>query len=128
MERLRYIDKLKTSGGEILQVSSEIKGTLFEKHIGEVIFNQLPAGSVSGAPKPSTLNIIAKAEGEKRGYYCGVFGYFDGKNLDSAVMIRYIEADDSGNKFFRSGGGITSKSTPEKAYEEGINKIYLQFV
>ena len=129
VRRFRYIDRLRVSRGEILQVSSEVTGRLtgdYYSRLGEVVFGMLPAGSISGAPKPSTLRIIARAEGERRGFYTGVFGYFDGKRLDSAVMIRYIEVRD-GRYYFRSGGGITINSECRAEYEEVLAKVYLPF-
>ena len=129
VRRFRYIDRLRVSRGEILQVSSEVTGRLtgdYYSRLGEVVFGMLPAGSISGAPKPSTLRIIARAEGERRGFYTGVFGYFDGKRLDSAVMIRYIEVRD-GRYYFRSGGGITINSDCRAEYEEVLAKVYLPF-
>ena len=84
----------------------------------------LPAGSVSGAPKPKTLEIIANAEREKRGYYTGVVGYFDGDKLDCGVMIRVIERIEN-RYFYRSGGGITTQSDAEMEYEEMIDKVYV---
>lgn len=127
VEKLRYIDKLHTSSGTILQVSSLISGKLLTEDLGDILFQLMPAGSISGAPKPSTLNILKTAEGEPRGFYCGVFGYFNGLSLDSAVMIRYIEKTEE-NLFFRSGGGITVNSSSEDEYNEVIEKIYLPFV
>lgn len=129
VERFRYIDKLQTSRGEILQVSSEIVGDLdkvFNENLGNIISKLLPAGSISGAPKTSTINLIQSSEKEKRGFYTGIFGFFDGKDLDSAVIIRYIEKEND-NYYFRSGGGITINSNPEEEYKEAINKIYLPF-
>ena len=127
--RFRYIDRLGTSNGEILQVSSEVAGDLTGdcfSRLGDIVFGLLPAGSISGAPKPSTLNIIARAEKEPRGYYTGVFGYFDGEGFDSAVMIRFIEQRD-GKFYFRSGGGITINSDREAEYKEVLEKVYLPF-
>lgn len=126
VEKLRYIDKLYTSNGTILQVSSTISGKLLGDDMGDLFFKILPAGSISGAPKPSTLSILRNAEGERRGFYCGVFGYFNGSSLDSAVMIRYIERANE-NLFFRSGGGITINSSCSDEYNEVIEKIYLPF-
>ena len=63
VRRFRYIDRLRVSRGEILQVSSEVTGRLtgdYYSRLGEVVFGMLPAGSISGAPKPSTLRIIAR--------------------------------------------------------------------
>lgn len=125
----RYIDKLETNRGPILQVSSEIEGTLpedYPAHIGTLFFELLPAGSVSGAPKEATIRIIREAENEPRGFYTGVAGYFDGETLESFVLIRFIEQSGS-QLFFRSGGGITANSNSNKEYEEAIRKVYLPF-
>ena len=127
VKRFKYIERLKTHQGELLQMSSEIEGKLpadFRKSLGDILFRLLPAGSISGAPKQKTLEIIRKVEAYERGFYTGVFGYFDGQNLDSAVAIRYIERQ--GKKLlFKSGGGITYMSDWEKEYEEMINKVYV---
>jgi para-aminobenzoate synthetase component 1 len=127
VKRFRYLEEIRTNSKNLLQASSEIVGDLpddYAANIGDIVTRLLPAGSVSGAPKPKTLEIISDAEQEERGYYTGVFGLFDGANLDSAVMIRFIEQ--VGNRFYyRSGGGITSQSDPELEYEEAINKVYL---
>lgn len=128
VKRFRYIDKIETNNKNILQVSSEIEGILkgdYYSRLGDIIFAMLPAGSVSGAPKKATLNIIKQAEAEPRGYYCGVWGYFDGEDLISSVVIRYIEQDKSRNLYFRSGGGVTAYSNWIKEYEEVLDKIYL---
>jgi para-aminobenzoate synthetase component 1 len=70
------------------------------------------------------MEIIREAEGEERGYYTGVFGYYDGNVLDSGVMIRFIERQ--GTKYFyRSGGGITTQSVAESEYQEVIDKVYV---
>ncbi len=129
VKRFRYIDKIETNNGKLLQVSSEIEGMLpdnFHENIGNIINELLPAGSVTGAPKVKTVKIIKEIETGKRGYYTGVFGYFRNKHLDSAVMIRFIENID--NKFyFRSGGGITNLSIAENEYKELIDKVYAPF-
>lgn len=130
VKQFRYIDHIKTQTHNLLQVSSEITGTLkhgYHRQIADIIFGMLPAGSICGAPKAATVRLIQQAENEPRGYYTGIFGYFDGKDLDSGVLIRYIELD--GNQlFYRSGGGITAYSNWESEYEEVLNKIYLPFV
>jgi len=127
VKRYRYIDRISTNKGDLLQVSSEITGELpadYPEYLGTIIFSLLPAGSISGAPKPKTLEIIEAAEGYKRGFYTGIFGYFDGQDLDSTVMIRFIEKE--GNKLiFKSGGGITSQSDATSEYNELIQKVYV---
>lgn len=127
VSRFRYIEELKTNQKNLLQVSSEVCGQLaddFHSRLGDMLIALLPAGSVSGAPKPKTLEVIREAEGEDRGYYTGVFGFYDGEKLDSAVMIRYIEKSED-QFFYRSGGGITTQSNALREYKEAIDKIYV---
>ena len=129
VNKFRYTEKINTDLGPLFQTVSEIEGKLKTNYInkfGDIFLSLLPAGSVSGAPKDQTLEIIKKAELEPRGYYTGVFGYYDGiKNcLKSSVMIRFIE--NINNKlYYRSGGGITVYSTAIKEYNEMIRKIYV---
>ncbi len=127
VQRFRYVDKISTVGKEILQVSSEIVGELpdnFRENFGDLLFEILPAGSVSGAPKKRTIELINEIEGIERGFYTGICGIFDGESFDSCVMIRFIEKTEDG-LFFRSGGGITHLSNPEDEYKEMIEKIYV---
>lgn len=125
--RYRYIDELLTNRGHLLQVSSEVRGKLAENwqaSLGETLFSLLPAGSITGAPKKKTMEIIAEAETYERGFYTGVMGYFDGRKLDSAVMIRFMEQQ-GGQLLFKSGGGITSKSDLLSEYNEMKQKVYV---
>jgi para-aminobenzoate synthetase component 1 len=127
VNKFRYIDHLTTLHRTLLQVSSEIEGTLpndFHSKLGDIFMALLPAGSVSGAPKKKTLEIIAENESNSRGYYTGVFGIFDGENVDSAVMIRYIEKSDD-RLWYRSGCGITNQSECASEYKEMIDKVYV---
>ncbi len=129
VNKFRFIERLKTNFGDILQVSSEIEGTLsdnFYKHLGDLIFKLLPAGSISGAPKEKTVEIINAAESHNRDFYTGIFGIFDGKNLDSGVLIRYIEKRNN-QLYFKSGGGITFLSEANSEYNEMIKKVYVPF-
>ena len=127
VDRYRYIDTLHTNKGDILQTSSEISGLLpddYRQHLGEIIDAQLPAGSITGAPKKKTVEIIREAERYDRGFYTGVMGIFNDGELNSAVMIRFVEQDENGMAF-KAGGGITAKSCCRKEYEEVLQKIYL---
>ncbi|OIN58764.1 aminodeoxychorismate synthase component I [Arsenicibacter rosenii] len=127
VERYRYLEEVKTQRGSLLQVSSEIAGLLpgnWPDRLGDLFLKLLPAGSISGAPKPKTLEIIRTAEWYDRGYYTGVAGYFDGRNLDSGVLIRFIEQQENG-LVFKSGGGITAQSDVYAEYQELIDKVYL---
>ena len=129
VSRFRYFTEIKAPEHTIYQVSSEIKGQLppeWPSQIGSIFDKLLPAGSILGAPRESTRQLISEAEGSHtRGYYCGVFGYFDGEALDSSVLIRFIREDKAGQKYYHSGGGITINSDLEHEYQEVIDKIYL---
>ena len=130
VEKFRYLSHIQTNHKNLWQVSSQISGDLqknYISNIGDIIFKMLPAGSVSGAPKQKTLEIISKVENYQRGYYTGVFGYFDGQNLDSCVIIRYIENID-GQLVYKSGGGITFMSDVDKEYDEMLKKVYVPIV
>ena len=127
IEKYRYIDTITSNSDSLLQVSSCIRGIVkdeFKSKIGSIIFKMLPAGSICGAPKPKTLEIIKEVETHTRGFYTGIMGYFDGNNLESAVMIRYIEKRNE-NYYYKSGGGITTQSNVEDEYNELIQKIYV---
>lgn len=127
VEKFRFIDEISTHERKILQVSSEISGKLpenFHENLGNIFDKLLPAGSICGAPKRKTVEIICEAETYNRNFYTGVFGVFDGENLDSAVMIRFIEKTSEG-LVFKSGGGITHQSQAKEEYNEMIQKVYV---
>lgn len=125
--RFKYLERLVTSRGDILQMSSEVVGELepdWHSRLGSLLDSLLPAGSISGAPKERTCELIAEAEGISRGYYTGICGYYDGESLDTGVLIRYIEQDGA-QCYYRSGGGITINSQMSEEYQECIQKVYL---
>lgn len=127
--KFRYLDLLKTNEKQLLQVSSEIKGYLgneWRQNLGNILTKLLPAGSISGAPKPETIKIIQQAEFNDREFYTGICGHFDGESLDTGVMIRFIKKEND-KLIFCSGGGITSFSKAEKEYQEMMDKVYLAF-
>lgn len=127
VDEFQRIDLIRTASKDLYAMSSEISGEIrneFRGKIGSIIKSLLPAGSILGAPKKKTLEIILEAENYERGYYTGVCGYFDGKNFDSCVMIRFIEKENN-RLFFKSGGGITHLSTFADEYTEMKNKIYV---
>ncbi|MFM1913263.1 MAG: Aminodeoxychorismate synthase [Bacteroidota bacterium] len=127
--KYKYLDLIKTNQGNLWQMSSIIEGKILKEYqnkFGSILKELLPAGSISGAPKLKTLELIKEAEQYDRRFYTGIMGYFDGKKFNSGVMIRFIEKK-SDEYYFKSGGGITVFSNCEKEYEELIQKIYLPF-
>lgn len=130
VDKFRFVEKINAGNKKLLQVSSQISAHLepnWNERIGDILTSILPAGSITGTPKKKTVEILESLESYERDFYTGVFGIFDGKNLDSAVMIRFIEENTKGEKFYKSGGGITCDSNALHEYEELLDKIYLPF-
>jgi len=124
----RYPSYIRHGEKTIVQTSTDIRGRLRQdKDMASVILGLLPAGSVSGAPKRMTLDIIRQAEGAPRGFYTGIAGVYDGENIDTCVIIRYIEKKEGGT-FFRSGGGITVYSRAQDEYAELLEKVYVPII
>lgn len=127
VEKFRYLTTIEAGNKKLHQVSSHISGKLddsWKHNIGNILQALLPAGSISGTPKKKSVELIEAIEGYERGYFSGIFGYFDGDNLYSAVSIRYIEQTVNG-LIYKSGGGITADSTPHSEYQELLDKIYI---
>ncbi len=108
----------------VMHMVSDVYGILDEKYDMFDLFKAtFPAGTVTGAPKIKAMELIAKYEGIKRGYYAGSVGYFgfDG-NMDSAITIRtaLIKNDEV---IFQAGAGIVADSKPELEYKEVNNKL-----
>lgn len=88
-----------------------------------VLFDSLPAGSITGSPKKRACEIIQELEGASRGAYCGTMGYL---NFDSTgqfnVLIRTLQAQSSKLTLW-AGGGVTVLSDREQEYQECLDKI-----
>ena len=135
VDKYRYIDVLHTNKGDILQTSSEISGRLpedYPHHLGEILDAQLPAGSITGAPKDKTMQIIQEAEGYDRGFYTGIMGIYDQGELNSAVMIRFIEEETSpvdfetdGEKNFKASEGKGDEASEGKE-PKASRKLYFK--
>jgi para-aminobenzoate synthetase component 1 len=127
VKKFRYVEEIEAGAKKLLQVSSHISGeldSLWRENLGSILNNLLPAGSISGTPKKSTLQIIENVEDYDREYFSGVFGIFDGKSFDSGVMIRFIQKKKN-ELIYKSGGGITLDSNPVDEYNELLDKVYI---
>lgn len=130
VDKFRFIDKINAGDKKLLQVSSKISGHLNEnwnEKIGDILTSLLPAGSITGCPKKKTVEILKKVESYDREYYTGIFGIYDGKTLDSSVLIRFIQKDKDNQLYYKSGGGITCDANVNLEYQELLDKIYLPF-
>lgn len=81
-----------------------------------------PGGSITGAPKVRSMEIIAEIENVVRGPYCGSVGYigFDG-NMDTSIAIRTMAIKNQ-TVTYQAGGAIVADSTPLEEYQETLDK------
>ncbi|AEI09194.1 anthranilate synthase component I [Corynebacterium resistens DSM 45100] len=107
----------------IMHLVSGVSGRLAEgKTAVDAFAATFPAGTLSGAPKPSAMSIIDELEQTRRGIYGGTVGYFDfGGNTDQAIAIRTGLYKD-GTVYVQAGGGIVADSDPLAEDEETQNK------
>lgn len=97
------------------------------KSVIDLLRGCFPGGSITGAPKLRSMQIIEELEPNRRGVYCGAIGYigFDG-NMDTNIAIRTAvysqDENGSGEINFYAGGGIVADSVLEKEYAETLDK------
>ncbi|HLD28925.1 MAG TPA: aminodeoxychorismate synthase component I, partial [bacterium] len=120
VERLRAIEKHPT----VFHTVSDIRGILKPKlSFSDIMRALFPGGSITGAPKIRSMEIIEELEPSRRNIYCGSIGYIDfNGNFDLNIAIRTLLLR-KGRVFYQSGGGIVADSDPEKEYEETLHKI-----
>jgi len=107
----------------VMHIVSELEGTLEEGKTGvDALISCLPAGTVSGAPKPRAMQIINDLEKVKRGVYAGAIGYINANSdVDFAIAIRSLVIKDQ-HAYLQAGAGIVAESIPKNEYMETINK------
>jgi len=107
----------------VYQLTSDIKGKLKTNNISDVILNLFPSGSITGAPKLRTMEIIKELEKESRGVYTGLIGMFSKNHSVANVAIRTLELDQkSKTGVLGIGSGIVWDSKPEQEYDEVLLK------
>jgi anthranilate/para-aminobenzoate synthase component I len=102
----------------VSQIECELRPGWTLRGLIEAMF---PGGSVTGAPKRRTMEIIDALEGEPRGIYCGALVVLEPGGLRLSIAIRTGLLDDHG-LHLRSGGGIVADSDPELERLETIDK------
>lgn len=102
---------------------STIKGKLMDDiTFGDIIRGTFPGGSITGAPKLRSMEVIEELENVSRSIYTGSIGYISNNgNLDFNIAIRTPVINDEG-VFYNVGGGMVWDSDPADEYEETIHK------
>lgn len=120
VEEMMHVERYS----HVMHIVSDVHATLRDdKDMFDLLAATFTAGTMTGAPKIRSMELIAQLEGVKRGFYSGTIGYFgfDG-NMDSAITIRtaLIKKDQI---ILQAGAGIVADSVHELEYLEVTNKL-----
>lgn len=144
-ENVMIVDLLRNDLGRIAQVGSVRVPQLFEIEkyptlfqmtstvsakllpnlsVAEIFQSLFPCGSITGAPKISTMRLIAELENEPREIYCGSIGFMNPNGTATFnVAIRTLLMDsETGMAEYGVGGGITWDSVDDDEYHEALTK------
>ena len=119
VEKLMTVERYS----HVMHLVSSLRGRLREDvDCFDALMSCFPAGTVSGAPKVRSMEIIEELEKTRRGIYAGGILYLDfAGNLDSCIALRTMVIK-NGVAYVQAGGGIVNDSTPEGEYDESVNK------
>ena len=119
VEKLMTVERYS----HVMHLVSSLRGRLREDvDCFDALMACFPAGTVSGAPKVRSMEIIEELEKTRRGIYAGGILYLDfAGNLDSCIALRTMVIK-NGVAYVQAGGGIVADSTPEGEYDESVNK------
>ena len=107
----------------VMHIVSNVKGQLKkDANYADIIKATFPGGTITGAPKVRTMEIIEELEPTRRGIYTGSIGWigFDG-DMELNIVIRTLFAKD-GFGYVQAGAGIVIDSNPEHEYKESLKK------
>ncbi|MDO8606405.1 MAG: anthranilate synthase component I [Phaeospirillum sp.] len=107
----------------VMHIVSNVEGKIREGcDAMDALMAGFPAGTTSGAPKIRAMEIIDELETERRSFYAGAIGYFDGNgNMDTCIALRTTLVKD-GTMYIQAGAGIVADSVPLSEHEECMNK------
>ncbi len=107
----------------VMHLVSDVTGKLAkDKDAFDLFRATFPAGTVSGAPKVRSMEIIDELENVRRGVYAGAIGYFGySGNMDMCIAIRMILIQKN-KGYIQAGAGVVADSIPEREYQETCNK------
>jgi anthranilate synthase component 1 len=113
----------------VMHIVSEVRGKVRDGlDMFDVLRATFPAGTLTGAPKVRTMEIIEELEGERRGIYGGAVGYFSfNGQMDTCIVIRTIVMIGD-TCYLQAAGGVVADSTPAGEYEETVNKMRVVMV
>jgi len=107
----------------LFQMTSTVSGKLKTKDLKVILENIFPCGSITGAPKISTMKIIKELETENRGYYTGTIGLFVNERGMFNIPIRTLVLDPKTKQGeIGIGSGVVWDSEPEEEYKETLLK------
>ena len=107
----------------VYHIVSNVRGELAEgRDAYDLIRATFPGGTITGAPKIRTMEIIEELEPTRRGLYTGSIGWidFDG-DMEMNIVIRTLQVQD-GRGYVQAGAGIVIDSVPEREYRESLRK------
>ena len=119
VDEYRRVDRYS----EVFHLVSEVTGTLAEGYdLAEAIGATFPGGTITGAPKPRTMEIIDEVERHRRGPYTGSMAIvgFDGRATLNIIIRTLVRHDDEYH--LRVGGGVVHDSVPDHEYDETLAK------
>jgi anthranilate synthase component I len=124
VDRLMEVERYS----HVMHISSTVSGELRDGCTSlDALRAAFPAGTVSGAPKIRAMEVIAALEPDQRGVYAGSLGYVSfGGNLDMAITLRTIVIA-NGIAYVQAGAGVVADSTPEREFEETLEKAGAMF-
>ena len=107
----------------VMHIVSNVEGKIREGcDAMDALMAGFPAGTTSGAPKIRAMEIIDELESERRSFYAGAIGYFDGNgNMDTCIALRTALVKD-GTMYVQAGAGIVADSVPLSEHDECMNK------
>jgi anthranilate synthase component 1 len=124
VDRLMEVERYS----HVMHISSTVSGELRDGCTSlDALRAAFPAGTVSGAPKIRAMEVIAALEPDQRGVYAGSLGYVSfGGNIDMAITLRTIVIA-NGTAYVQAGAGVVADSTPEREFEETLEKAGAMF-
>jgi para-aminobenzoate synthetase component 1 len=107
----------------VMHIVSNVQGVLaMDKDVDDIIEATFPGGTITGAPKVRTMEIIEELEPVRRSVYTGSIGWigFDG-DMELNISIRTMIAKD-GMAYVQAGAGVVIDSVPKREYKESLKK------